>query len=251
MTKINNMTDHNKTKSNKTTGKTTEWILISLAAVFLLIMIICGAVTLMVYYKGFYISQYQNNKVYQSMVDRGFSPDIKDAIELGNNATDNLIDYFKGKQELRYFDEKETSHMRDVKIFLSTITVLYYTSILFFIIIFIILYNRHKKDIYEFIHTISKILLTCAITGLAGIIILGLMSVLYFDITFSLFHAIFFAPGTYLFDTSSLLITLFPEKFFFNIAIRIYLYIFFQCIIFLLIGWWMNKEIKLYKKFKK
>jgi uncharacterized membrane protein len=47
----------------------------------------------------------------------------------------------------------------------------------------------------------------------------GIGGVLLFDQAFALFHELFFPPGTYLFETGSDLITLFPEGFWFDASL--------------------------------
>jgi integral membrane protein (TIGR01906 family) len=49
---------------------------------------------------------------------------------------------------------------------------------------------------------------------LGGVVVVGLAFTFFFDQAFELFHRLFFAPGTYLFDAaSSRLVQLFPEQF--------------------------------------
>ncbi len=56
----------------------------------------------------------------------------------------------------------------------------------------------------------------------AGIIaVVGLLAVVGWQIWFVAFHQVFFAPGTWSFNTSDTLIRLFPEKFWFDAALTI------------------------------
>jgi integral membrane protein (TIGR01906 family) len=49
---------------------------------------------------------------------------------------------------------------------------------------------------------------------LVGVVVVGLAMTVFFDQIFELFHEIFFAPGTYLFNTTSeKLVQLFPDQF--------------------------------------
>jgi uncharacterized membrane protein len=74
------------------------------------------------------------------------------------------------------------------------------------------------------------------------------MSVFYFNTIFTTFHFIFFPQGNWLFDGSSLLITLFPTQFFFDITLRIFIYALIQVAIFIGIGYYLEKQIKIYDK---
>jgi len=62
------------------------------------------------------------------------------------------------------------------------------------------------------------------------------MSIFSFDFLFTTFHVIFFPQGNWMFDPSSLLITMFPQTFFFDISLRIFIYAMFQALIFFGIG---------------
>ncbi len=59
--------------------------------------------------------------------------------------------------------------------------------------------------------------------GLAwGVVVVGVGGALAFDLAFEIFHRIFFAGGTYLFDpTSDRLIQLFPQEFWFETSIAL------------------------------
>jgi uncharacterized membrane protein len=59
---------------------------------------------------------------------------------------------------------------------------------------------------------------------------------------------IFFPQGNWMFSPDSLLITLFPQQFFFDIALRIFIYAMFQSAVFFGIGYWMNKQLKIVEK---
>lgn len=68
-------------------------------------------------------------------------------------------------------------------------------------------------------HRQGRIMLIAAGSiGAAALLLAGVFSVA-FEPAFLLFHAIFFPPGTYLFETGSDLITLFPEGFWFDAAL--------------------------------
>ncbi|HYD02673.1 MAG TPA: DUF1461 domain-containing protein, partial [Alphaproteobacteria bacterium] len=75
-----------------------------------------------------------------------------------------------------------------------------------------------------------------------------LISIFAFDSVFYTFHQIFFPQGNWMFDSNTLLITLFPKVFFVDISLRIFVYAFFQSLIFLGIGYYIRKKLKVFEK---
>jgi integral membrane protein (TIGR01906 family) len=192
-----------------------------------------------VFDRDFYNSEYTKNKVYEKL-----SSNETYAQNITEDITDNVLGYFHHKEELRYFTANEKSHMGDVRRVITFITYMYYACILLSIALFIYLYLKFRNDKYRFIKITSKSILY---TGITVIVLLGLLiifSVFYFDQLFTLFHLIVFPQGNWMFDSSSLLITVFPEQFFFDAALRIFTYAILQAIVFTAIGWWINKQLK-------
>ena len=69
------------------------------------------------------------------------------------------------------------------------------------------LYSRGRRWFWWAASVGAKVLLV-------GVVVVGLAMTLFFDQIFELFHEVFFAPGTYLFNTSSeKLVQLFPDQF--------------------------------------
>jgi uncharacterized membrane protein len=185
----------------------------------------------MIFYKGFYIQEYSRLDVYSHVSElQGIGRN--DSVTMADDAIDNVLKYFHGSEQLRYFTPQEQSHMKDVKMLISTMNFIYYTSAIFFIIIFIILYNMLKKDLIDFIHKLSKILLYGSITSLIILII------------------IFLPQGNWTFDATSFLITIFPEQLFIDITLRIFVFAIIQAIVFLSIGLWLRKNVRLHRKYR-
>lgn len=115
-------------------------------------------------------------------------------------------------EELRFdngtsiYNEREISHMVDVKILLQqTLTIFY---VLLAIYLSIILWFLHKKQFHFIWNALSKggwITL-----GLIGSILLAV--VISFNALFTAFHKVFFAGDTWLFRYSDTLIRLFPMR---------------------------------------
>jgi len=200
----------------------------------------------MIYDKSFYYTEYSKNGVYSQL-----STNRTYATSFASNVTDNVLDYFKGKSDLKYFSVDEQAHMHDVKFVISALNFIYYSSSIFFILIFIILYYIIKKEKINFVDTISKILIFGGGAALGFLIIVFLWSVFSFETLFLLMHLVFFPQGNWMFPAESLLITLFPEQFFFDIALRIFIYAIIQAIIFLAIGLWFRKQVNIGKRYRK
>ena len=197
-------------------------------------------------YKGFYYGEYAKNDVYSKL-----SGNRTEGMMIAQNITDNIFDYFQGKSGLSYFSPAEKSHMKDVKFVISGLNFVYYSSAVLFLVIFFLLYIRFKKDLFKYIELTAKVLLYASVATFIFLVILFLMSVFYFNMTFTFMHLIFFPQGNWMFEASSLLITMFPEQFFFDITLRIFIYAMVQSIVFFIIGLWLTKQIKLHKKYHK
>ncbi len=236
-----------KSKLNK--DKLFENTLIILMSIFLFFIILGGSFSLMMYYKGFYLSEYQKNGVYDNLAERN-QINQTESVMLASNITDNLFTYFRGKSELNYFENNEKAHMKDVKSIISAMFFIYYSSAVLFIICFVVLYLKFKKESIGFIKILSKILLMGSIVALVVLVLKLLMSLFYFNTIFNAFHLLFFPQGNWVFDSASLLITIFPQQFFFDFALRIFIYSIVQAGIFLLMGWWMYKQVKLHEHYE-
>lgn len=224
--------------------------LIIFSSFFLCCILIFGSFSLMFNYKDFYYSEYEKNNVYENVAQNN-NMNITESKSYVKDVTENMFGFFKGKNELKYFTDEEKSHMQDVKFVVSSINFIYYSSTIFFIAIFIILYLLSKKDKLLFIEHLSKMILYGAGAALIFLIMLFLWVVFSFETLFYLMHLLLFPQGNWMFNSSSLLITLFPEQFFFDISLRIFVYAIFQSGVFFLIGYWLRKQVKLSKKYKK
>jgi integral membrane protein (TIGR01906 family) len=147
----------------------------------------------------YYYNQFKQNNVYER-------------IDNANQILDNMLLFFKDKAELKFFEKNEKAHLKDVKALINTIYIFYYLLLFTYIILIILLYLYFKRN---FIKHIIKIFLY----GNLLMLLLGLILVFassYFTLMFDLFHHIFFPQGNYIFPANSLLINMFPEKFFYN-----------------------------------
>lgn len=222
-----------------------------IAGLALVLIIILGSFTVMIFNKEFYYNEYAKNHVYDKMVENGYA--TKENTQNTTVAiTENLIHYLRGKGDaasLNNFSPDEQSHLNDVARIMHAMYVTYYAAIIIFILLFLSL-SFWIKDKDALVKYIAHIVLIGSIT--AGIIlsIIVFSAIFYFEQLFTLFHVFIFPQGNWMFANNSLLITLFPQEFFFNMSLRIFFYAFFQTIIFLVIGWWLRKHTKLREKWK-
>ena len=226
-----------------------EYLPIIIGALFLFIIIVFGSFSIMIFYKGFYLDEFAKTGVYDALSEK-YSINNTESVGLTKSITDNIFDFFHGKSELKYFTADEKSHMQDVKNLISAMNFMYYSSAILLMILLAYFYVKFKKQSMTFIEKLSKILSYGSIASLVIIIILFVVSIFYFEQFFILFHLLFFPQGNWMFEPTSLLITIFTSRFFLDITLRIAFYALFQSIIFLIIGLWLRKHVKLYKKYR-
>ncbi len=132
-----------------------------------------------------------------------------------NNATsymDEITSFLFGNSELTSFTYEEASHMQDVKNLLIA-------SIIFLGVWILVIFNYLTIKGFD-----KNIFIKPSLTVLITIFFLGIVSFLNFNISFEYFHRIFFPMGNYVFPYDSLLITLFPQEFFYKKSMEIIFY---------------------------
>jgi integral membrane protein (TIGR01906 family) len=132
---------------------------------------------------------------------------------------DNLLNFFKGEESLEYFEEKEKSHLQDVKVLINKFFFVLNISFIVLIICVLVLFFLDKKYLKENYLKIIFLSGLCSFALLALLFLAGFN----FSISFEGFHKIFFPQGNYAFPESSLLISLFPETFFLSFFKRLLL----------------------------
>jgi integral membrane protein (TIGR01906 family) len=102
-------------------------------------------------------------------------------------------------------DASERGHMADVRTVLMGLgTVALVAAILLLLVGFA---ARGRRWFWRAVAVGARLLI-------AGVVVVGLGFALFFDQAFELFHEIFFAPGTYMFDPrTEKLVQLFPDQF--------------------------------------
>ena len=120
---------------------------------------------------------------------------------IAQKQTKNVIAYFQGKEELNGFDVREEEHLYDVKWVIRMLLVLMFVS--FVTLLFL---ADRRVLLYG---------------GIASLLFPLILSIVPFQILFDLFHRITFSSGTWLFDSNSLLIQMYPFEFFYDFFINI------------------------------
>jgi integral membrane protein (TIGR01906 family) len=126
-------------------------------------------------------------------------------------------------------NERERSHMRDVARLVRLLWIVLGVSGAVVALGAFVLGREPRR--------LGRLMLGAAIgigaVGLAA----GIAFAVAFEPTFLAFHAIFFPPGTYLFEEGSNLIALFPEEFWFEAAIAAGVSVVLTAIVAGAIGW--------------
>jgi integral membrane protein (TIGR01906 family) len=128
-----------------------------------------------------------------------------------DNSTDALltVDYMLGKHDSlpEEFNEREVSHMQDVRDLTRNVSIYFYTAIA--VLIATIIFWLCAKDYSRII-----ILLTGGAIATTVFTLILLISFLNFNHFFNLLHAPFFEGGSWMFEANDYLINIFPLSFF-------------------------------------
>lgn len=102
-------------------------------------------------------------------------------------------------------DARERGHMVDVRTVMGQLGSA--AALAGLVLIAVGIYGRGRRWFWLAASIGARVLV-------AGVVVVGLAMTVFFDQVFELFHEIFFAPGTYLFNTTSeKLVQLFPDQF--------------------------------------
>ena len=147
---------------------------------------------------------------------------------LGDLFTDGDFDAaFAGEPPL--LNAREASHMHDVARLVRLLAI----SVVVAAIVAVLAARRMRGEPRR----VGAVMLrTAGLIGTAALA-LALTFAVAFEPAFLAFHAVFFPPGTFLFEPGSNLITLFPDGFWFDASLAAGATIFFSAIIVALIGY--------------
>jgi integral membrane protein (TIGR01906 family) len=185
-----------------------------LSAVLIVIIVFTISFFFVFFDRSFYDKSFASNGAYEKIGVDGIRTTADYLIKY---LTSEIIEINETSQ-LKVFSEKEQSHLEDVQARIVFLKYLGLTSLAALIIIFWRIKSKSKQTAH-FIRMTKKAFLYSAITVFALIAIIFLMS-LSFPAFFEGFHKVLFPAGNYTFPSDSLLITMFPEQFFHDYAMK-------------------------------
>ncbi|MBD3310784.1 DUF1461 domain-containing protein [Candidatus Woesearchaeota archaeon] len=152
-----------------------------------------------------YVQHFRENNIY-------------DDVPHANETISQLLEYFRSGQsvepEIEGFNERERSHLLDVKLLIHKGSLLLMTLLAVKVLLFVYLI-KSSRDVGRHV---SWVFIG---SGLATLAFSALLMLGQFPSVFSAFHSMFFERGTWLFSRTDLLIRLFPFRFFHETAARI------------------------------
>lgn len=225
--------------------------LIIINSLFLVIIILFTPLVYYVFNLDYYETLQERYGVF-SILDRD------DVIKISGK----IINFFKYRENLDYsdpdlqakytgentdavlrFQQDEIEHFYDVRVIFTTIFIIYFISIILFIVILVILSERNMKS---FLRNTGNVFIIAPVI----IFIIVLLLLLFgrnFPVLFEKFHKVFFPQGNYAFAGNSLIISIFPFEFFYSFFIRLVICSAIMALIFLFAGIIFVNISKLFK----
>lgn len=203
-------------------------ILTVLATILLVIIVLVASFFFVLVDKRFYDKSFISYGAYDRIGVEGVRTTVDYLIKYLTSGSIEISEV----PELRAFSANEQAHLKDVQhriVFLKYLGIV--SAVAFTAVIFRIRSkSRHGKDGKDtgdmsrsrkaFVATLKRIFLYSAISAFTLIVLLFLLS-LSFPAFFEAFHKVLFPAGNYMFPSDSLLITMFPEKFFQDYARKV------------------------------
>src|SRR3989344_392194 len=189
----------------------------------LVILVFLFSSLLVLYDYGFYKTGFIVADSYNNFEDKNYL----------DKTSVNLVNYFVGKEELfNDYTTDEKSHLLDVKILIDRIAILFFVLVLLFC--FILFSFNNSNELWKiFFYSSILIIFIC--------LIFVLVSVFNFGNLFDRFHILLFENGTWMFSEDSLLIRMFPIKFFVYGFVRILGYCLTFSLIFLVTSLYIKR----------
>ena len=161
--------------------------------------------------------------------------------KLGVNETvaSSAVSFVQGSSELGpYFNEKETSHLQDVRGVFTAVKRTYY---FFLLALGVSLAYAFRTGKFR-----KAVPLSMTLSGGISLLLLVVifMVSLNFSSFFSAIHRPFFESGTWIFPPDSVLIKSFPERFFQDFTGTLFRRVFFNSALFFGIGLFIRKKFK-------
>jgi integral membrane protein (TIGR01906 family) len=210
-------------------------IIFSLLIITTIVLIPLINFNLIIYNRDLLKNELDKLNVYENFEDKTYP----------SRALGEILDYFTnenaGNPEIEGFNERENSHMRDVKLLINRIIFFEFCLIFLWIILFLIFILDKKNIIYK----LSKILFYSGGSLIILILFFIIVSIFAFNYSFIIFHKLFFTGETWLFPVDSTIIELFPAQFFQNMFIKIIINTGLSAVLFFIVGFFIVRFRKL------
>jgi integral membrane protein (TIGR01906 family) len=197
----------------------------------------------------FYDRLYDQNGVYEKLNKDdvlGMTKEIFSFFKY-QDKLDGQIKYADvSRRSVAFFTENEISHMVDVRDLIFKILLIFYVSLTILILLLTLLLILERKHIKRLKGTGLVFVISSSVV-LFMFIILYILS-MNFSHLFDNFHLLFFPQGNFMFDSNSLLITLFPFNFFYQYFVRLVIGSTVLSFIFLFIGIFLLNIHKIFQK---
>jgi len=163
-----------------------------------------------------YKEEFLKYNVYENLENydvENINNDVLNYLTDGNNLIEN-----------DFFNQREKTHLLDVKILIGKILSIYYYSIILFILLIFILFYLFNFNFRLIGKRILIISLFGSLVTLLDAAAFFLLSKFNFEFTFDFFHKTFFSPGTFTFNPNfENIVVLYPQNLFFDLLINIVL----------------------------
>ncbi len=166
--------------------------------------------------EDFYKKEFLENNVYDNLENYYIENINNDFLNYLRNEKNNLL------INNDFFNEREKTHLLDVKNLIQTIFTIFYISIILFLLLFILLIILMDFNFKLIIKRLLIILTIGSFLTLLDAVLFLILSNFNFSFVFDLFHETFFSFGTYTFDTAyEKIVILYPQNLFFDALSRI------------------------------
>lgn len=166
--------------------------------------------------EGIYKKEFSKYNVYENLKNYD--------IESVNNDVLNYLKFEKNNELIKndFFNEREKTHLLDVKNLIQAILAIYYASIILFLLLMILLVCLLNFNFKLIIKKLLIILIIGSLLTLLDAVLFFILSNFNFDFVFDSMHKTFFSFGTYTFDPAyEKIVVLYPQNLFFDFLIKI------------------------------
>lgn len=166
--------------------------------------------------EDFYKKEFLKYNVYENLKNYDIESINSDVLNYLKKEKNNSL------MDNDFFNEREKTHLLDVKILISKVLSIYYFSVILFLLLFVLLIFSMKFEFQKIMKRFFIILLFGTVLTCIDAVLFLILSNFNFSFVFDLLHKTFFSLGTYIFDpTYENLVVLYPQNLFFDALIRI------------------------------